>query len=126
MRHAIKPPLCVDCLEDDPAKFKVRSDGSGRLIRNRCGMCHSLWDIERKAERTAHRAESKVRRQAATQGEKNGQARLVESEVLEIYSDERPRAQIAKAFGIRPMSVYDIKTGRRWGWLTCSNRLQKL
>jgi len=57
MRHAIKPPLCVDCLEDDPAKFLVRSDNTGRLIRNRCRKCHGLWDLERKAERKAKESE---------------------------------------------------------------------
>lgn len=119
MRHEITPPLCVDCLEDDPAKFLLRSDSSGRLIRNRCAMCHSLWDIERKAESAAKRIEVAARNRGCCRGEENGQSKLTESEVLLIFSDTRTRSEIAKAFNIRPMTVYDIKSGRRWGWLTC-------
>lgn len=49
-------------------------------------------------------------------GEKNGQARLTESQVLEIREIGRsiPQTAVAKKFGISRAAVGDILSGRRW------------
>lgn len=51
-------------------------------------------------------------------GEKNSMNKLTESNVLEIFKYVGRYADIAKKFGIVSNTVGDIKSGRRWGWLT--------
>lgn len=50
----------------------------------------------------------------APKGEKNGQAKLTESQVLTIRTDTRTQRVIAKDFGICQSSVMYIKSGLGW------------
>lgn len=53
-------------------------------------------------------------------GEKSGQAKLTEGEVLEVrrlFQAGWPKKRIARRLGVSPRCVYDVLSGRNWGWL---------
>jgi DNA-binding NarL/FixJ family response regulator len=57
----------------------------------------------------------------ANVGEKNGQARLTDEQVAEIFRRRRQGellTSIAKDFNISPSNVSAIGVGRSWAWLT--------
>jgi hypothetical protein len=51
-------------------------------------------------------------------GTKNGVAKLTEQQVLEIYASSWPTVRIAATYKISDATVYAIKNGRAWAWLT--------
>jgi hypothetical protein len=52
-------------------------------------------------------------------GENNGNKKLTEEQVLEIFKMSGTQKDIANKFGICRGAVCDIKRGINWGWLTC-------
>lgn len=50
-------------------------------------------------------------------GENHGQAKLTEDQVREIRVSSLSGISIAKKFGVRPVTVSAIRTGRNWKWL---------
>ena len=55
----------------------------------------------------------------SNRGERNGRARLTREQVIEIRSLCRTTAQreIAERFRVKESTVYNILSGRNWGWL---------
>lgn len=51
-------------------------------------------------------------------GEKNGNSKLTEVDVLSIFSSADPQRKIAASFGITQAMVSSIKTRKAWRWLT--------
>lgn len=51
-------------------------------------------------------------------GENNGGAKLNEKQVIAILSDDRSKIDIAKEYGVSPRAIYDIKSGRKWAYLS--------
>jgi len=51
-------------------------------------------------------------------GEKNLKAKLTEQQVLAIFRDRRPLADIAIEYGCSIPTVSSIRTGKNWSWLT--------
>lgn len=45
-------------------------------------------------------------------------AKLDEQQVLAIRADDRSAWQIAADYGVTRNTIYRIRSGRRWGWLT--------
>lgn len=56
----------------------------------------------------------KKKRDARQRGEKNGRARITESQAQSIRADSRQQSLIAAEFGIAQTSVSAIKRGRTW------------
>lgn len=54
-----------------------------------------------------------------TIGEKHPRAKLTESDVRSILNDNRPHNEIAKDYGVKRSTVYDIKSRKRWKHITC-------
>lgn len=54
----------------------------------------------------------------SNRGERHGQSKLTGNDVLEIVKDERFYRVIAADYGVVHQTVFDIKTGKSWGWLT--------
>lgn len=52
------------------------------------------------------------------EGEENGQSKLTEEGVMQIYHSEQPQAALAACFGIHQSTVSNIKHGKSWSWLT--------
>ena len=58
-------------------------------------------------------------------GGRHGMAKLMESEVIEIkrrLTNGQPNKDIARDFKVSPVTISDIKTGRRWSWLKSSKQ----
>jgi len=73
---------------------------------------HLRWatSAENKADNLLHGTHNR--------GERQGQSKLTEAQVLEIYKDPRPQREIAKDYAVQQMAISRIKTGETWGWLT--------
>jgi hypothetical protein len=56
-------------------------------------------------------------------GHRHSCVKLNESQVLEIFDDWRPSPAIAREYGVSKSAVLNIKSGRKWGWLTGKTRL---
>jgi len=54
----------------------------------------------------------------SNRGIANGQSKINEIVVAEIYSSNLHPKELAKIFYISPTTVYDIKAKRRWKWFT--------
>lgn len=52
-----------------------------------------------------------------TRGERHGQSKLSEADVLAIRAATGSQRDISVQFGIAQQTVSDIKIGRRWSWL---------
>lgn len=63
-------------------------------------------------------------RHRAPRGEANGLAVLSEAQVLAIYTDARTQGRVAAEYGVHPLTVSRIKTGKSWGWLTDASGLR--
>ena len=51
-------------------------------------------------------------------GSKDGNAKLTESQVLEIYNSTESPTAVARRYGVKYRTVWEIRNGRTWGWLT--------
>lgn len=60
----------------------------------------------------------RTERGRGAKGSKNGRARLVEMQVIDIFRDTDSHSKIAAKYGISNGTVSDIKAGRNWSWLT--------
>lgn len=62
-------------------------------------------------------------------GEDNYHAKLSESDVLEIYKlasiGQISQEEIAKIYGVKQITVSNIKMGRSWAWLTGQQRVAR-
>lgn len=56
--------------------------------------------------------------QTDNRGERHGNAKLSNDDVVAIFTDQRPQKQIADHYSISQPTVSDIKRGYRWRWLT--------
>ena len=54
------------------------------------------------------------------QGSKNGQAKLTEEQVLEIWRlrGQFTQSELARRYGVGQVAISNILLGRNWGWLT--------
>lgn len=66
--------------------------------------------------------DDKVARGRGPRGQKNWSAKLDEKAVLEIYKSRAPVMEDIRRYGVVESTINDIKTGRRWGWLTGGNQ----
>ena len=48
----------------------------------------------------------------------HGNAKLTLDQVMEIYTSDVPGAVLAKKYGLFKNSIYAIRTGKTWAWLT--------
>ncbi len=62
------------------------------------------------ADKVAKNRQSRI----ARKGESHGSAKLMETQVVAIFYDPRPHAQIAGDFGVSRGQVWGIKAGRTW------------
>ena len=51
-------------------------------------------------------------------GESSGRAALTENEVLEVFHSSEHYLDAAARLNVSGTAIRDIRTGRRWGWLT--------
>jgi DNA-binding CsgD family transcriptional regulator len=51
-------------------------------------------------------------------GEAINTAKLTEQQVLSIVDDKRIQTEIAKQYNISTRTIWSIKSGEKWGWLT--------
>lgn len=51
-------------------------------------------------------------------GEKNSMSKLTEVQVIDIFNYNGKSKDLILKYGIVQQTISDIKTGRRWGWLT--------
>lgn len=51
-------------------------------------------------------------------GEKNSMSKLKEQDVIDIYVSDDSGSSLAKQYGVSRQTVFLIKKGQRWGWLT--------
>lgn len=61
--------------------------------------------------------DDKVAKRRQPRGECAGNAKLTEAQVRAIRIDERPRREIARAFGLSPGTVTNIVNRKRWAHL---------
>lgn len=58
-----------------------------------------------------------------TRGERNMHAKLTNEQALSIFHDRRRYAAIAREYEVSQQTVFDIKRGRSWRWLTSQEKL---
>jgi len=51
-------------------------------------------------------------------GQKHWRVELSEEQALEAYNSTESAKAIALRFGISPATIYDIRRGNTWSWLT--------
>lgn len=51
-------------------------------------------------------------------GHKHWRVELGEEQVIEVYSSTESAKSIALRFGVSPATIYDIRRGTTWSWLT--------
>jgi hypothetical protein len=51
-------------------------------------------------------------------GERHHQHKLTEAEVLSIRASQSPGVQLARAYGVTPQTISDIRTGKSWRHLS--------
>ncbi|MGC7464261.1 HNH endonuclease [Xanthomonas citri pv. citri] len=56
-------------------------------------------------------------REAHTRGHGHGPTKLTEDQVRTIRADARGPYAVARAYGVSPRCIYDIRSGKNWGWL---------
>jgi len=86
-------------------------------VRACCNPQHLRWAThsENMADRKLHGT--------SLQGELHPTARLLESQVLEIFNDTNAsNASLAKRYGVTPSNIQAIRRGRNWSWLTSQQR----
>jgi hypothetical protein len=67
----------------------------------------------------------RVIRNRSSRGSKNGNAKLTEDQVLDIFHDDRLPTQISEDYGIDHTTVRNIKSGKNWTHLTGARRVQR-
>ena len=60
----------------------------------------------------------KVKDGTSDRGENSYKSKLTEKQVLDIRKDTRPNQEIANDYGASRQTIYKIKTGNTWAWLT--------
>lgn len=60
----------------------------------------------------------RVARGRSARGVSNGRSVLSEQQVLEIFVSGEPVAVLVERFGVSRYTIYDIRSGKIWGWLT--------
>ena len=73
---------------------------------------HLRWDTKQgnALDRVEHGTENR--------GERNGRAKLTAGQVLQIRRSTETQQSVADRMGISRQTVGDIRSGRRWGWMT--------
>jgi hypothetical protein len=113
-RRKIKPELCEDCKNEPPYDL---ANISGKYLRDIndykwvCRRCHMLEDGRGK-DINLYAPDNR--------GSKNGQSKLNEKKIKKIRGllDEGiNQTVIAKLFNVNRITINDIKSKRRWGWL---------
>ena len=96
--------------------FRIYNDPliPGWVIRHRCDnlACFNPGHLEQGEH--ADNVADRVARGRSAVGVKNGRAKLNEAQVVEIFYDPRPAVPTAKAFGIDPTVVRQIRAKRIW------------
>lgn len=83
-------------------------------------ICHNKACINPRHLRWATRlenAEDRALDGTEIKGELRHSAKLRASDVLAIKKDGRDARTLAAEYGVHRVTIYDIKTGRTWGWL---------
>lgn len=55
-------------------------------------------------------------------GEAQARSKLTEAQVIDIFNDERPRAEISRDYNISKPTISAIKIGRNWKYLNLTER----
>jgi hypothetical protein len=48
----------------------------------------------------------------------HNRATLTPEQVIDIWKNGRPAAELAKLYGVTTTAIYSIRSGRKWAWLT--------
>lgn len=59
-----------------------------------------------------------VSRERTPRGAKNGQVKLTEAQVLEIFALQDKHTATARRFGVSEKAIRKIRSGENWSWLT--------
>ena len=88
------------------------------------GACHNRLCINPRHLYWGTRKENfadKNRDGTVNRGERNGRSKLTVDRVMSIFHSSGSHQSVADREGISRICVSDIKSGRRWGWLTGAN-----
>jgi hypothetical protein len=97
----------------------------GLVVRHRCDnpLCVNPWHLETGTHKD--NMLDRVIRNRSSRGSKNGNAKLTEDQVLDIFHDDRLPTQISEDYGIDHTTVRNIKSGKNWTHLTGARRVQR-
>jgi hypothetical protein len=73
-------------------------------------------------ENNADRHKKGRSRGGSNKGPLNHSCKLTPEQALEVFYAQGSLSAIGKKYGLKSSSVYDIKRGRNWGWLTGANQ----
>jgi hypothetical protein len=79
-----------------------------------CNPRHLRWTtrVENEADKKAHGTDNR--------GERHGRSTLTTNDVLAIRRSRNSgaaRARLAREYNVKPATIYDITSRRRWAWL---------
>jgi len=90
----------------------------GQVVRHLCGNRICCNPAHLVAGTQLQNCQDTISHGRTTRGVKNARVKLTEEQVLEIYHAPGLHAPIAKRYGVTFNTVYAIKSGANWGWLT--------
>lgn len=73
-------------------------------------------------ENNADRHKKGRSRGGANRGTLNRSCKLTPEQALEVFHAQGTLKEIGEKYGLKSQSVYDIKKGRNWAWLTNANQ----
>jgi len=110
-KHLVHRLVCIAFLENKKNKPQVNHKNG---IKSDNRLCNLEWNT--RSENQKHAIKTGLRH--GPSGEKNGQCKLSEKEVMSIFRSDKEYKTIANTFKISLSTVYDIKSQRSWGHLT--------
>jgi len=97
----------------------------GLVVRHKCrGKCVNPSHLE--VGTIAENCADMIRDGTLLRGEKNGFARLTEDQVRDIKARLRDYERgmvksLADEYGVAYQTIYGIKSGKNWSWVTCAS-----
>lgn len=85
----------------------------GNILNNK--LSNLRWDTHRNNQKDM------IIHKSSPKGERNGQSKLTQSDVLEIckmLDEHKTRAEIARKFRVDRTNIIAIAKGRNWSWLS--------
>jgi len=95
----------------------------GKVVCHKCDNPSCVNPSHLYAGTLSDNARDKVKRNRCnpTRGTKNPRAKLNNEQVLTIFRSKENGSILADAYGVSRTTVSEIKSGRKWGWLTAAN-----